>query len=109
MEKNGYDSFYKEENGDYFHYDISSKKYKKIKLGTDRISFSQFVQKNRMIKKDWSASMVDLGDGVLGVQFHSILKSDMNPLDGSIVSVLESAVDWVDRNNYKGIIISGDG
>ena len=41
-----------------------------------------------MIKKDWSASMIDIGDGVLGVELHSVLKPDFNPLDGSMVSVL---------------------
>ncbi len=62
-----------------------------------------------MIKKDWSASMIDIGDGVLGVELHSVLKPDFNPLDGSMVSVLESAVQWVKDNNYKGLVISGDG
>ena len=53
--------------------------------------------------------MVDLDDGVLGVELHSVLKPDFNPLDGSMVSMLESAVEWVKENNYKGIVISGDG
>ena len=37
------------------------------------------------------------------------MKPDFNPLDGSIVSTIDYAVKWVKENNYKGIVISGDG
>ena len=109
MHKNGFKSFYKKDGGKCFYYDISTEDYKQIDFGNNRITFSNFIQKNKTIKKDWSASMIDLDDGVLGVELHSILKPDFNPLDGSIVSTLESAVNWVNDNNYKGIVISGDG
>jgi len=109
MKKNGYNSFYKEENGQYFFYDKNNKDYKQINIGNDRIHFAQFIQKEKVIKKDWSASVIDLDDGVIGVELHSVLKPDMNPLDGSIISMLDFAIDWVKNNNYKGIVISGDG
>ena len=109
MQSAGFTSFYKEENGEYYHYDLASKDYKKINLRNDQITFASFIQRNKTIKKNWSASMIDLDDGVLGVELHSILKPDFNPLDGSIVSTLDYAVKWVSDNNYKGIVISGDG
>jgi len=109
MQSKGFSSFYKEEEGNYYYYDLKSKNYKNINLRDDQITFASFVQKNKTIKKNWSASMIDLDDGVLGVELHSILKPDFNPLDGSIVSTLEDAVNWVSDNDYKGIVISGDG
>ena len=109
MQSKGFSSFYKEEEGQYYYYDLKLKDYKKINLRKDQITFASFIQRNKTIKKNWSASMIDLDDGVLGVELHSILKPDFNPLDGSIVSTLESAVKWVNKNNYKGIVISGDG
>ena len=109
MQSAGFTSFYKEKNGEYYHYDLASKDYKKINLRNDQITFASFIQRNKTIKKNWSASMIDLDDGVLGVELHSILKPDFNPLDGSIVSTLDYAVKWVSDNNYKGIVISGDG
>ena len=109
MYKNGFKSFYKQKDGKHFYYDISKQDYKQIDFGNNRITFSNFINQDKVIKKDWSASMVDLDDGVLGVELHSVLKPDFNPLDGSIVSILESAVDWVNDNGYKGIVISGDG
>ena len=56
--------------------------YLKIELHS-----AQFSRNNKVIKKDWSASMIDIDDGVLGVELHSVLKPDFNPLDGSMVSV----------------------
>ncbi len=109
MHKKGFNSFYKNENGNQFYYDKTKGDYQKINFAKNRLSFSQFSGKNNTIKKDWSASMIDLDDGVLGVELHSVLKPDFNPLDGSMVSILESAVNWVAENNYKGIVISGDG
>ena len=109
MQEKGIDSFYKNENGNQYFYDKSKGEYQKIIFAKNRITFSQFIEKNKTIKKDWSASMIDLDDGVLGVELHSVLKPDFNPLDGSMVSILESAVKWVSENNYKGMVISGDG
>tara|TARA_Y100001968_G_scaffold173965_2_gene159390 strand:+ start:1448 stop:3787 length:2340 start_codon:yes stop_codon:yes gene_type:complete len=109
MHKNDFKSFYKTDGANQFYYDTSKEDYKKIDFGNNRLTFAQFSQQNKTIKKDWSASMIDLDDGVLGVELHSVLKPDFNPLDGSMVSILESAVNWVSENNYKGLVISGDG
>ncbi|OUT40716.1 MAG: hypothetical protein CBB66_01040 [bacterium TMED6] len=109
MQKNGANSFYKKDNGGLYFYNKKIENYEKIEFTSNRISFSHFIDNNKIIKKDWSASMVDLDDGVLGIELHSVLKPDFNPLDGSMVSMLESAVEWVKENNYKGIVISGDG
>ena len=109
MHEKGNKSFYKFENKNQLHYCNNNHDYIKIDLPENRITFSQFSRSNKVIKKDWSASMIDIGDGVLGVELHSVLKPDFNPLDGSMVSVLESAVQWVKDNNYKGLVISGDG
>ena len=86
MQSKGFSSFYKEKDGQYYHYDLVSKDYKKINLRNDQITFASFIQRNKTIKKNWSASMIDLDDCVLWVELHSILKPDFNPLDGFIVS-----------------------
>ena len=109
MQKNGFKSFYKNIDGIDYYFDLIKKDYKKINISDNQINFNQFVKNNKTIKKNWSASVVDLDDGVVGVQLHSVLKPDFNPLDGSIVSTIDYAVKWVKENNYKGIVISGDG
>ena len=44
MHKNGFKSFYKEDGGKYFYYDISMQDYKKIDFGSNRITFSEFIE-----------------------------------------------------------------
>ncbi len=71
MHKNSCHSFYKKEGADQFYYDMSKEDYKKIDFSNNRLTFSQFTQQNKTIKKDWSASMIDLDDGVVVVNEES--------------------------------------
>ena len=109
MLSNGNSSFYKYEDGDKLFYSILSDKYEVLTSDEKKITFDVFKKKDSLIKKDWSASVVDLGDGVAGVEFHSVLKKELNPIDGSILQTIDWALDWVQENNYKGLVISGDG
>ena len=43
------------------------------------------------------------------INLHSVLKPELNPIDGSMMQVFAKSLDWVSENNYKGLIISGDG
>ena len=62
-----------------------------------------------LIEKHWSASLYDLGDGVASIKLHSVLKPELTPIDGSMMQVFAKSLDWVAQNNYKGLVISGDG
>ena len=109
MVDSNYTSFYlNSKNGKYF-YDINTKDYVKIDQGDNVISFGDYKTKSSIIHQHWSASLLDLGDGVAGVNLHSVLKRELNPIDGSIVQTLLFAINWVKENNYKGLVLSGDG
>jgi len=86
----------------------SSDGYKEIVKNKKDQSFNVLKKNGKLIKKGWSASLVDLDDGVAGVEFHSVLKEDLNPIDGSIIEMLDFASDWIVENDYKGLVISGD-
>ena len=102
-------SFYSYSNGAKVFYSLSSEKYQNLIVDDKNLTFEAFKKKDNLIKKDWSASVVDIGDGVAGVEFHSVLKKELNPIDGSILQTIDWALDWVQENNYKGLVISGDG
>jgi 3-hydroxyacyl-CoA dehydrogenase len=53
--------------------------------------------------------LYDLGDGVASIKLHSVLKPELNPIDGSMMEVFAKSIDWVSENGYKGLVISGDG
>ena len=109
MISSGKTTFYKYIDNELCYYDIETKDYKTLPSSKKEITFLSQKNKNKIIKKNWSASVVDLDDGIVGVEFHSVLKEELNPIDGSIIETLEMANQYVDKNNCKGIVISGDG
>ncbi len=55
------------------------------------------------VKKNGSASLWDLGDGVLGLEF----TSKMNSMDPDILSMMESSIPIV-KEGFKGLVIATD-
>ena len=104
----GNSSFYSLIDGVDSYWCVFDKCYVPIPSSSKEIKYSREVNKGKMIKHHWSASIVDLGDDVAGVNLHSILKADLNPIDGSILETIYSAREWVEKNNYKGLVISSD-
>ncbi|HEY0465449.1 MAG TPA: enoyl-CoA hydratase-related protein, partial [Polyangiaceae bacterium] len=58
----------------------------------------------RLVKKNHGASLVDLGDGVLCVEFHTKL----NTLDNDVISMLAIAAD-VAEQSFQAVVIGNSG
>jgi 3-hydroxyacyl-CoA dehydrogenase len=58
----------------------------------------------RLVKENAGASLIDLGDGVLGVEFHT----KMNTLDGDVIGLLEEAAD-IGEKSFEAIVIGNQG
>ncbi len=56
------------------------------------------------VKKNASASLWDIGDGVLCLEFHS----KMNAIDPDILAMIATAVDII-PNNYKALVLYNEG
>ena len=104
----GHTRFYENIDGNDCYFDPVSSSYKAIERNEKEMTFSSLKSNDKLIKQNWSASLVDLGDGVIGLEFHSVLKADLNPIDGSIMESIQHAVNWVKDNGYHGLVISGD-
>jgi 3-hydroxyacyl-CoA dehydrogenase len=59
--------------------------------------------RERVVRKNAGASLVDLGDGVLAVEFHS----KMNAIGGDAVSMLQHGVEEATRN-FAALVIGND-
>ncbi|HWW61569.1 MAG TPA: 3-hydroxyacyl-CoA dehydrogenase family protein, partial [Thermoanaerobaculia bacterium] len=57
------------------------------------------------IRENPSASLRDLGDGVLQFEIHT----KMNTLDEGVREMLEASVDELERGDWKGMVIGNDG
>ncbi|TFD95887.1 3-hydroxyacyl-CoA dehydrogenase/enoyl-CoA hydratase family protein [Jeotgalibacillus sp. R-1-5s-1] len=102
MIANGHDSFYKEENGDLFFY--YNGEYRLIVGNEKAINLKQLKKKQGVIKKNTGASLIDLGDGVALLEFHS----PNNAIGMDIIQMINFAVEEVSKN-YKGLVIGNQG
>jgi 3-hydroxyacyl-CoA dehydrogenase len=99
----GHTSFYKVENGIKHYYDIPSKSYKVIPGSEDLIVLDNLRAKHT-VYKNAGASIIDIADGVLAVEFHS----KMNTIGGDTLSAINKAIDLAEKD-YKAVVISNDG
>ena len=108
MLEDGNKSFYKVQDGKTHFYDISTESYREIESDQNSFTFKSKKDQGLLINKNWSASIVDLGDGVAGVEFHSVLQSSFNPIDGSLMQTIAETLMYVKDNGYKGMVLSSD-
>jgi 3-hydroxyacyl-CoA dehydrogenase len=103
MLANGHTSFYKEEeNGDRYYY--INGEYKLVEENPKVINLKNLKKQRGVIKKNSGASLIDLGDGVALLEFHS----QSNAIGLDIVQMINFAVDEVEKN-YKGLVIGNQG
>ncbi|HET7580800.1 MAG TPA: 3-hydroxyacyl-CoA dehydrogenase/enoyl-CoA hydratase family protein [Bacillales bacterium] len=98
----GHTSFYKQENGQTLFYHNGS--YQALKENPKMIHLKQLKDQDRVITKNAGASLIDLGDDVALLEFHS--KSNALGLD--TIQMLNKAMDEVEQN-YKGLVIGNQG
>lgn len=99
----GFTTFYKVEDGVKMYYDIPSKAYKAVP-GTEAFIILDNLRANKVIWKNSGASIIDLGDGILNVEFHS----KMNTIGGDTLQAINKAIDMAEKD-YKGVVIGNDG
>ncbi len=65
--------------------------------------------RGKEILRNWSASLVDVGDGVGCVEFHSALQAEFNPIDGAILDLIQQSLFEAGKRGFKGLVISHEG
>ena len=109
MLASGRKTFYESSNGKRTYYDVISASVKTIDDDPEAINLNLKKSGNNLIKRDWSASLIDLGDGVLNVEFHSALQPTLNPIDSSMGEVMNDAMDLLDAGKYSALVIGHEG
>ena len=109
MLASGQSNFYQMKDGQLNYFDIESSSMKVQERNEKSINLNLHKTGGNIIKKDWSASLIDLGDGVLNVQFHSVLQPTLNPIDGSLAQTINDGVDLLDAGKYKAMVIGHQG
>lgn len=99
----GHTSFYKVEQGVKLYYDIPSKTYMPVP-GAEAFIVLDNLRAKQTLWKNAGASIIDLGDGILNVEFHS----KMNTIGGETLQAINKAIDMAEKD-YRGLVIGNDG
>ena len=99
----GNESFYKVEKGTRLYYDIPSKSYKAIP-GTEDLVILDNLRAEHTVWKNKDATIVDLGDGILNLEFHS----KMNTIGAGTVAAINKAIDLAEKE-YEGLVVYNTG
>lgn len=103
MLASGHESFYKWENGKRLYYDIAGKVYKVIP-GTEAFIFLDSTRKTQKVWANAGATLHDIGDGVVNLEFHS----KMNTMGSEVVAAINKSIEIAEKD-FKGLVIANEG
>lgn len=92
--------FYKIENGKTLFYDFASQSYKPIQTSPNVVILKSLKESGKTVKTSKSASLIDIGDNVFCVEFHT----KMNALNGEIIDFISEIGEYVVENGV-GLVI----
>lgn len=99
----GYSTFYSEVDGALAYFDGTE--YKPVPFNEKAVDLKRYKKKHGVLKSNSSASLIDFGDQVLLLEFHS--KSNALGLD--IMQILNYGMDLLENSDYKGMVIGNQG
>ncbi|MGE5333135.1 MAG: 3-hydroxyacyl-CoA dehydrogenase/enoyl-CoA hydratase family protein [Nitrososphaerota archaeon] len=85
------------------YYDFVTKSYQPMPAANVPMTITALKKTNGVVKENRGASLIDLGDGVLGVEFHT----KMNSIDDDIANMIRAAVEEAQKN-WRAIVIAND-
>jgi 3-hydroxyacyl-CoA dehydrogenase len=100
----GAKTFYKEENGHRYFFDFTTNAYKPIPQKQGVIILKSFKDQGRIIRRNSAATLLDIGDGVACLEFHS----KMNAIGSDTMQMMKYAVEEVETN-CTGLVIGNQG
>lgn len=103
MVTKGITSFYKVENGKKLFYDIESKAYKEIPGKGEFIILDNY-RANKPVWQNSGATLHDIGDGVVNLEFHT----KMNSIGSEILEAINKSIEIAEKD-FIGLVIANNG
>ncbi len=105
----GHDSFYLESSDGRQVWDPTSGSYVAEPKPDSFVVLSQIkMDEQKVVFGNRGASLVDLGDGIACIEFHSALQPKLNPIDEDITEVMIKGVEIAERD-FRGLVIHHQG
>jgi 3-hydroxyacyl-CoA dehydrogenase len=99
----GFDSFFKIEDGIKKYYDLETKGYKEVP-GQEGFIILENYRNNKPVWQNEGATLHDIGDGVLNLEFHT----KMNAIGSEVLEGINKSIE-IAENGYNGLVISNEG
>jgi 3-hydroxyacyl-CoA dehydrogenase len=106
MHRSGHKSFYGSAEGQLYFYDVKEKALQPAPKHPHVIHLQSEKEKRGVLRENWGASLIDIGDGILCAEFHSIAQPMLNPLDPAMFDILYEALEIIPKEGYKGLVIA---
>ena len=100
----GIERFYKFEEGKKFYFDIVSGEYREMTFSPEEVNLEILKKSGGVIEKNNDCSLLDLGDGVFCLEFHS----KMNSIGGGILNETQKATKRAEQDGV-GLVIANRG
>lgn len=98
------ESFYKIEDGRSYYFSILDNAYREVPRAETAISLSILKRNNKVVEKNNGASLIDLGDGVFGLEFHT----KMNAIGSEILTMIHKGIKRTEEEG-AGLVIANEG
>ncbi|HBX43635.1 MAG TPA: 3-hydroxyacyl-CoA dehydrogenase, partial [Deltaproteobacteria bacterium] len=101
MLADGNASFYRRKDGELSYYDFGSAAYVPAPVSPDVIFLPALKDRNKVVRRNQGATLIDIGDGVLCLEFHT----KMNAIDGDTLSMMNEGVALAEKE-FAGMVIA---
>jgi 3-hydroxyacyl-CoA dehydrogenase len=104
MLKKKCETFYLQKEDGRYYYDFDKKDYLKLEPNPRIILLAGLKSQNRVIAENASATLVDIGDGVACLEFHT----KMNAIDDGMIEMIQKSCDIVEKD-FTGMVVGNHG
>lgn len=102
--KKGFSSFYEKKDGQILYFDIYLKDYKQIEDKYEIIILKNLKDQKKTIISNQAASLVDIGDGILCLEFHS----KRNAIEPETIQLMMNSLRKL-KEGFDGMVIGNQG
>lgn len=103
MLKSGKTSFYDLDKGNLQHYDLQEKDHVRTP-GLDGLIILDHIRSTKTVWENNECAVVDLGDGILNVEF----RSKMNAMGSGVLSGINKGIELAEKD-FRGVVIGNQG
>jgi len=96
----GYSSFYEKKDGSIFYFDLGAGQHQQIEEKPEIILLPSLKERNKTVLSNAGASLIDLGDGVACLEFHS----KMNTIGADTIQMIRDSLKEV-KEKFEGMVI----